>query len=342
VSASARRPEQRRTRRAPDRERVENPLGAEERRARAAESLESDVVPADRALAGIASRQRGVVTYAQLRECGLSRHQIDHASEAGRLHRVHRGIFVVGHTALAPFALEHAAVLACGPGAVLSHSSSAHLAGIVDEGPAVPDVTVAGRRIKGKPGIRIHCVEAFDRRDIWARHGIPATTPARTLVDLSAILDDDELDRAVNEAHALKLISESTLAAALDRSAGRRGVARLRRLLAMQAGPTITESEAERLALKVIRAAGLPTPRTRVYLCGYKTDLFWPEHRLIVEIDGYLFHGGREAFESDRARDATLTAAGYRVIRFTWRQLVEKPLLVVATVTRALAGRAPH
>src|SRR5581483_1678741 len=115
-----------------------------------------------------------------------------------------------------------AAVLACGPGAVLSHCSSAHLAGILGEGPAVPDVTVAGRRVKNKPGIRIHCVAAFDRRDVWSRHGIPATTPARTLVDLSSILDDDELERAVNEAHLRRLISDSALEAALERSGGRR------------------------------------------------------------------------------------------------------------------------
>ncbi len=295
----------------------------------------------DARIAALAARQRGVVARRQLLDLGLTPHQIAYAAATGRLHPLYRGVFAVGHTSLAPLAREQAAVLACGDHAVLSHVSAAFACGIVEETDGV-DVTVTGRHVRGKAGIRIHHVDALDRRDVWARHGIPATTPARTLVDLSSVLDDDALERAVNEAHVQKLVSESTLAAALERSSGRRGIARLRKLLGAQAGPTITESEAERRALGVIREAGLPTPRTRVYLCGYKTDLFWPEHGLIVEIDGYRFHGGRDAFEYDRARDAAHVAAGYRVIRITWRQLCEQPLLVVANLARALTGRVPH
>jgi very-short-patch-repair endonuclease len=122
----------------------------------------------------------------------------------------------------------------------------------------------------------------------------------------------------------------------LDRCQASPGAGNLRALLARQAGPQITKSRAERLALKLIREAGLPAPLTNVRPQGYTVDMFWPDRRLIVETDGFSFHGHRRAFESDRRRDAVLVAAGYRVIRITWRQLTEQPLRVIAILAQAL------
>jgi very-short-patch-repair endonuclease len=103
-------------------------------------------------------------------------------------------------------------------------------------------------------------------------------------------------------------------------------------------GPALTRSEAERLLLRLVRAAGLPPPEHNVRVGGHEPDLLWREHRLVVEVDGYTYHSGRAAFERDRVRDAELLASGFRVLRLTWRRLVEEPESVVARLAQALAG----
>jgi uncharacterized protein YjiS (DUF1127 family) len=138
-----------------------------------------------RAMAALAGRQHGTVTASQLLDLGLERHDIAHAAERGRLHRLHQGVYLVGHTAMAPLAREHAALLACGAAGVLSHRTAAALWQLLPAGPVV-DVTVVGRHVRRRRGVRLHRVDAIDLADIGSRHGLKITSPARTLVDLAA------------------------------------------------------------------------------------------------------------------------------------------------------------
>ena len=154
--------------------------------------------------------------------------------------------------------------------------------------------------------------------------GLSLTTPARTLHDLAPLLPQRDLDRAVEEAVIRGLARPHELA---TRPALRE---------ATIAEPRLTRSEAERRLLKLIRAARLPTPATNVRVAGWEVDAFWPRHRLIVEVDGYAYHGNRAAFERDRRKDAALIAAGYRVVRVTWRQIADEPHVVVALLARLL------
>jgi very-short-patch-repair endonuclease len=171
--------------------------------------------------------------------------------------------------------------------------------------------------------------------------GIPIVSTALALLEFAAVAVDDELERAIAEAYALKLVTEPALRAALARNPGVSGAAGLRAELSREGGPQWTASEAERLMKQLLREARLPIAITRRRVAGWPADFCWPEYRLIVEVDGYPFHSGRWAFERDRRRDQAHIAAGYQVIRVTWRQLKEEPLRVVAVIAMALgAARA--
>jgi very-short-patch-repair endonuclease len=232
-----------------------------------------------------------------------------------------------------------AAVLACGGGAVISHHTAAYrwqlLPYPAQQRPV--DITVAGRYPGRRAGIKVHRVVSLDRRDFWVRDAIPITTPARTLLDLAAVASPDELDRAFAEAQVLRLVDARGIEDQLERNPARAGVRALRALI--DAPPAPTRSEAERRFLRLIRAAGLPEPRVNARVGRYQVDFLWPEHRLAVEIDGYTYHANHRAFERDRDRDAALAAAGYLVLRVTWRHLTRQPERVAARVAAALAVR---
>lgn len=287
-------------------------------------------------MAWVASRQLGLVTALQLYFAGTNRAGIESRLRRGILHRVHRGVYLVGHQIMVAGAMELAAVLACGMNAVVSHQSAAVLWGVAQCRDEDVHVTSVGDGCRPRPGIRVHRVSALDAPDISRRHGIPITAPGRTLLDFAGSAGTGELERAVSEAYALKLVSERQIVAAIDRSPRRPGAARLRAELHRGGGPQWTRSEAEAKLLDLLRAARLPRPLTNRRVAGFEADFLWPQHRLIVEVDGYQFHGHRSAFERDRRRDQAHVTAGYRVIRITWRQLQEEPFAVVATVARAL------
>jgi very-short-patch-repair endonuclease len=227
-------------------------------------------------------------------------------------------------------------VLACGEGGLVSHRSAAALYGIAPPVHAGVQVTVVRRSCRSRTGLQVHNVERLDDRDRRFPHGIPATSPARTVVDLASEATPDELERAIAEAYALKLVTENELQAAADRVPNHSGVAALRAQLRRDGGPQWTKSDGERRMLKLIRKAALPPPQTQIRIAGWPADFLWAEQRLIVEVDGYRFHSGRRAFERDRRRDQAHIAAGYRIIRVTWRQLTEEPLVIIATIARAL------
>lgn len=300
-----------------------------------------DVESADRAIAAIAGRQRGVVSRAQLLTAGIDRGGIGRRLRSDRLHRIHRGVYLVGHRAMVDGARELAAVLACGRGAVLSHLSAASLLQLLPypANPGPVDVTVIGRQTARRPGIRAHRARALDPRDVRTLDGLPTTTPARTLLDLAATLSPHRLERALAEAQVRRLVTPAALRDQLERNPGRAGTRALRRLVALDGGPAPTRSEAERRLLRLLRASELPVPRVNTRLEGHEVDFHWPEHRVVVEVDGFRFHSSRAAFERDRDRDAKLAAAGYTVLRVTWRQLVDARETVVARLAAALAVR---
>jgi very-short-patch-repair endonuclease len=248
---------------------------------------------------------------------------------------------VVGHEAFAPYAREAAALLAVGERTVISHSSAANLWGFAA---AADDdevhVTVFGRRPRRRPDLRLHYAPSFDPRDVRSLHGLPVTAPARTLFDLAATGYAD-LERAFGEAHAQRLVTAREIEQLLERTGPRRGSRPLRDLLSDNASG-FTRSQAERLLRALIRAANLPIPRFNARVAGYEVDAVWPQQRLVVEVDGYAYHGHRAQFERDRRKDLALTAAGYRVIRVSWRQLTNEPLALVAVISAALSlGREP-
>jgi very-short-patch-repair endonuclease len=278
---------------------------------------------ADSAISALAARQHGVVTIGQLAAAGLGRPAVAHRVSRGRLSSLHRGVYQVGPVAGA-HAREMGAVLACGPGALVSHHSAAALWGIRPL--YIGDVHVTTpREARSRPGITVHRARRASSLDAAILHGLPLTGAARTLRDIAALLPQHHLDRATEQAQLLNLTTHAEIAAQLD---GSRGTSALRRALLDE--PTLTRSEAERVLVQLIRRARLPPPETNIRIEGREVDCAWRSRRLVVEVDGYAYHGSRAAFERDRRRDADLTAAGYRVVRFTWRQLTREPHAVVA------------
>ena len=215
-----------------------------------------------------------------------------------------------------------AALLTCGvQRSALSVASAGGIWALRPKPPVVEVSTTAN--LRSREGIIVHRVAKLEAT---THHGLRVTTPTRTLTDLAARLTAHELERAINEALVQRLATPAELAAALPSRSSR----------ALLAEPDLTRSEAEQRLLELVRRAGLPRPRTNARVSAYEVDFVWPGQRLVVEVDGYAFHSTRAAFERDRARDADLTAAGYRVVRVTWRQIVDQPEAVVARLAAAL------
>jgi very-short-patch-repair endonuclease len=276
--------------------------------------------PRDEALANLADRQWGVVGLAQLRALGFSDGAVKHRVRVGRLHRVQRGVYAVGHRALRVEGRRLAAVLACGPRAVLSHRSAAAHWGLLATDQERVDVTAPASR-HGVPGIRLHRTRSLDAQDTANHEGIPITTVSRTLLDLAATARSDQLERALAQAMHLQRYDHRAITDVITRSNGHRGTKVLAQ--ASKQEPQITKSAWETRMLTLVRKARLPEPicNRPLHVPDYgecKPDFYWPAHNLIVETDGWEAHRTLAAFRADRAKDAALTAAGYRVVRFTW------------------------
>lgn len=289
----------------------------------------------ERAITALAGRQHGVVAREQLLAAGLSKHHVQHRLGTGQLVRLHRGVYRAGPVE-SPRAWEMAAILACGEGSVLSHDTAARRFGLKPGAPSSRPIHVArargGRR---RPGVRVHRLPTLSARDVTVVDGLRATTPARTLWDLAATSPPRDLGRMFATAQDRGLVRRAELRRLVSRHQGAPGSRIVRRLL--QADPPLTRSEAEDRLLELIRSASLPDPRTNVKVEGLEVDCYWPEHGVIVEVDGFAYHGSAAAFERDRSRDRRLTASGRAVIRVTWRQLDKEPLAVIAQLAQALA-----
>jgi very-short-patch-repair endonuclease len=244
------------------------------------------------------------------------------------LHVLHRGVYLVGHTVPAPLALETAALLACAPAAALSHRSAAKLWNLLPLTEfACIEITIRRQR-RPKTGVTLHRAH-LSRNEVTKREGLWVTAPARTLADLAAILPLADLEQAVAQAHRLRLIDAQTLAAH-----GRPGAPALRAVV--ERGPRFTRSRAERALLALTRRADLPLPETNTYLGGWEVDALWATQRLALEVDGGTYHHTPADIERDRCKEADLEAAGYRVIRVSWRQLRDQTEAVAARLARAL------
>lgn len=294
----------------------------------------------DAALAALAERQHGVVSLPQLTAFGLGPSAVRERARSGRLHRVHRGVYAVGHPLLSARGRWMAAVLACGDGAVLSHHSAAVLWGLRDGGGSRIDVTAVRRTGRTCAGIRVHWRPSLDPADRTSSSDIPCTSVPLTLLDLASVLSADALGKACDRAEQLRLFDLRAIEALLARVQGRRGTRRLRDVLSEldPQGPE-TRTEIERLMLALCKAHPLPQPVVNGWIqldgIGFSPDFLWPAAKLIVETDGGT-HRTRKAFEADRRRDQLLAEAGYTTLRFTWRQLTTEPERVARTITAVL------
>jgi very-short-patch-repair endonuclease len=284
-----------------------------------------------RAAWALAGRQHYVVTHAQLLRLGFTAEAIRHRLALGRLHRVYRGVYAVGRRELSRKGQWMAAVLASGPGALLSHFSAAALYGIVADRPGPIDVCVLNRRVR-QPGIRAH----QGQREGAAFKRIPVTGPIETMIDLAACLDDRHWDAAVNEADSLDLCTPDEVRAAAG-ATGRAGVARVKRVLDPLTF-TLTDSDLERLFLPIARRAGLPKPLTRRHLNGHRIDFNWPDLRLVVECDSLRYHRTASKQTKDVLRDQAHALAQRERLRFTHWQVRYEPAYV-EEVLRVVARR---
>ncbi len=229
------------------------------------------------------------------------------------------------------------AVLACWPDALLSHQSAVELWEIRKAGPGPIEITLTTASKRRLHGLVIHRRTVLGPPDRRARHGIPVTSPTRTLADLALRLSAADLESAVNEAARLDLIDPERLRGELENVRGEPGTKTLLRLLDRQVF-RLTDSELERCFLRLVRGAQLPVPETGVWLNGFRVDFFWPVLGLVVETDGLRYHRTPAQQARDRRRDQVLTAVGLTTLRFTHAQIRFESGEVRATLLRVVAS----
>jgi hypothetical protein len=291
----------------------------------------------DREIATLAAQQDGVVTHAQLREVGLSPKAIRYRRDARRLVDLHREVYAVGHDRLSAMGRRLGAVWAYGPKAALSHRSAAAAWGLRGGGGGDLDVTVCARSATRRAGTRLHLTT---RPLETTRLGLlPLTTLARTLLDLAGVLSPHHVEAAAKQADVLGLFDLGALDAVLAAHPRHPGRKRLGALLdrARRTELALTLSELEIRLRALCDAHGLPHPAVNARPLGFRVDFLWQAARLVVETDGWGSHRTRGAFEDDRARDQALSVAGYRVVRFTHRQVADGPAEVAGTLAALLS-----
>jgi hypothetical protein len=301
-------------------------------------------LPRDLAIQAFAATRHGLVTTAELRAFGLGKSAVARRAKDGRLFRHHHGVYGVGRPDLTAAGRRMAAVLACGPGAAVSHRSAAALHGLLPDARAVTDVMLPVRPGRPQKGIRTHSSVTLVAADFTVVDGIPCTSVARTLVDLGDCEPRRMVERGVDQAEVLGLFDLTAVEDALERAGPRRGAGMLRRVLTAYSTPAITASELEERMLALVDKVGLPRPAVNVWITlkdgpALRVDFLWRRESLIVETEGRAFHTSRRAFEADRLRDQRLALAGFTVVPFTWRQVVEQPHAVASKLEALLAAR---
>lgn len=282
----------------------------------------------------LARRQHGVVSRSQLLDLGYRPDAIKHRIANGRLHPLWRGVYAVGRPEVSEKGRWMAAVLSCGPDALLSHDAAAVLWRLAQTGSGI-DVVVPEGVYRRRPGICVHRRSGLGPEHRRLLAGIPVTDPVTTLVDLALKFPDWKLERAINSADQLDLVDVETLRATVDLLTPRPGLGRLRRLLG---GQPLTDSGLERRFLAIARLTGLPVPETQVTIDGYRVDFYWPSLRLVVETDGWRYHRTPGAQSNDYRRDQAHTTSGLTTLRFAEEQIRDNPQEVRETLA-AVADR---
>lgn len=299
--------------------------------------------PADPLIAQLAGQQHGVVARRQLLRLGLSGSAIDHRTDRGRLHVVHRGVYSVGHRLLGKEGKWMAAVLACGRGAVLSHGSAAALWGIRSANLEQPTDVTTPRACHSRSRLRRH-VSRLPGDETTVERGIPVTTVPRTIFDLAAEEPMHQVESALRQSEYLRIHDRLSLPDLLARYPGRRGTHAVKAALARRAErPGRSRSWLEERFLPFIDRHHLPRPQLNAWLRipgrTVQVDCLWPESKNVAELDGWAGHGTRIAFREDRARDRRLRVAGYVVTRISWAQLDDEPEAIAADLRVLLEER---
>jgi very-short-patch-repair endonuclease len=285
-------------------------------------------------VARIASARHGVVTRTQLLDAGITRREIGWRLRRGDLIRVHRGVYRVGHRAPSIDAGYLAAVLASGEGALLCGRAAAHLLRLTRGAAPPPEViTRTERRVDGVKTHRSRA--AVDGRDATVVRGIPVTTVARTLVDISSELSLDALARACHEAGVRYGTTPRAVEAVLARRPNNPGAKKLRRVI--HGDIHVTLSKLESHFLEQLRNEHLALPITNKPAGGRRVDCRWPDHHLTVELDGYRFHNSRHSWEQDRRREREARARGDDFRRYTYGDVFEHPRVMLEELCERLA-----
>ncbi len=288
-------------------------------------------------LAELARRQHGVVTTAQLEALGFVRTTIAHWAKVGRLHRLHRGVYALGHTALTWDAHCLAAVLAR-PGSVASHRTAAWIHGLLRYRPEKIHLTAPTRQ-RAKRDFVVHFAR-LEPEDRCLVDGIPVTSPARTVLDLAAKEPRQKLDRLLERANERRLLDRRRFEALAARAGGHPGRAKFATALAAyRPEPAVLRSDLEKRFRRLVIRAGLPRPQTNVVVEGYELDAYWETEGFAVELDVYATHGSPRSFEADRERADDLLLAGIELIRVTNVRLDREPRETVVRVAAHLARR---
>jgi len=297
----------------------------------------------DVGIARLAEQQHGVVSRCQLVAHGVGREAIEIRLRSGRLHRLHPGVYAVGHRAVSIQGRRMAAVLVSGPGAVLSHASAAALWGIRDSSGKFHVTT--DKKWRSSPSIRRH-YSLLPEDEKTEVDGIPVTTVPRTIFDMAATGTADLVESLIRESEFRRLHDRLSLPDLLERYPRRRGGPRIRAALHRieRLPPGRTASPLEERFLPFLRRHGLPRPRLNEWILlgerRYQVDCHWPGTRQVVELDSWEGHGTRSAFRLDRTRDRRLRVAGYTVTRFSWAQLDDEPEAIAGDLRALLYKRS--
>jgi very-short-patch-repair endonuclease len=292
----------------------------------------------------IAGAQRGFVSRGQLLAAGFDSSAIGRLIAKGWLIRAHRGVYAVGHAAPTPLGPATAALLAVRSGAALSHHTAAALWGLLKGGSGddgLIHITVVGSPGGRPAGACVHRSKLLAAKDIRVHRRLPVISPARALLDIAPTSTGRELERGLDQALIQRLTTVREVSDLLGRCGRHPGRRALEAIVRQYTTTTFTRSQAEERFLALVRQTDLPQPLTNVRRHGYEIDFLWPDQRLAVEIDGYVYHRGHGAFEHDRRKDAALQAAGIRTMRVTWRQLEHEAVGVMARVAQAF-GATPR
>jgi very-short-patch-repair endonuclease len=291
--------------------------------------------PDDAGLARLAARQHGVVSRDQLGDLGFTKAKIQTLVARDRLPRVHRCVYAVGHAPLGARGRWMAAVLACGPGAALSHGDAAALHDIRHVGGGAVHVTATKRH--DLEGVRCHWARILHPIDCARVDGIPVTTLARTYLDLAEILNHGRLIDALEAAQRQNKLDVSALHAVIARNPGRHATHPLREAIAeLDDQPPLIQSPAEQAFRELVRNYGLPQPQFNVYVEGELVDAVWWEQRLVAEVDGWNFHRSKRSFANDRRRDRKLVKAKFRAVRYTGDEVLGEPEAVAGELSELL------